>query len=132
MRLILFSFALLFASTVAAMAGPSLAAQQGRWVCLPDDQIAPQVLVDFEENVYRRCDQNTCASYDILAVRPGREATEISFAPGAIMRADDNGSRYTETLIRGGTAITSSGSCTFRGDAPEPDGLEKEELRRRG
>jgi hypothetical protein len=131
MRLILLFFVLLFAATVSAADAPSLVAQQGRWVCLPDDQTAPQVLVDFEENVYRRCDQNTCVSYDILAVRPHAESTEVSFAPGAIMRADDDGSRYTEILTRGGATITSSGSCTFRGNEPEPDAFEKEELRQR-
>jgi len=54
-----------------ALAAPLLSVQQGRWVCLLDDQSAPQVLVDFTENVYRRCDQNTCVTYDILAVRQG-------------------------------------------------------------
>ncbi len=131
MRLFFLSLALLVAATVAAAAAPSLAAQQGRWVCLPDDQAAPQVLVDFEENVYRRCDQNTCVSYDILAVRPKANSTEVAFAPGAVMRADDNGGRYTETLIRGGTPITSSGTCAFRSNAPEPDGFDNEELRER-
>ncbi len=122
---------MLFAATSIAAAAPSLAAQEGSWVCLPDDQISPQVLVDFEENVYRRCDQNTCASYDILSVRRTDEATEISFAPGAIMRADDDGGRYTEFRTTGGATITSSGGCTFRGNAPEPDGFEKEQLRKR-
>lgn len=131
MRMILLSLAMLFAAIASAAAAPSLAAQQGRWVCLPDDQTAPQVLVDFEENVYRRCDQNTCVSYDILAVRPDREATEVSFAPDAHMHADDGGGRYTEFLTLGNATITSSGSCTFRGNGPEPDGFEKEEMRQR-
>ena len=130
MRLIFLSLALLVAATVAAAAAPSLAAQQGRWVCLPDDQTAPQVLVDFEEKMYRRCDQNTCVSYDILAVRPKADSTEVAFAPGAVMWSDDNGGRYTETLTRGGTPNTSSGTCAYRGDAPEPDGFEKQEMRR--
>jgi len=129
MRLIILSLTLLFAATAIAAAAPSLAAQEGSWVCLPDDQTAPQVLVDFEENVYRRCDQNTCSSYDILAVRPHPDATEISFSPGAHMRADDDGARYTESVTRGGATITSSGSCTFRG--LDPDAFEKEEMRRR-
>ena len=87
MRLIVLSLAILLAATSIAAAAPSLAAQEGRWVCLPDDQTAPQVLVDFEENVYRRCDQNTCTNYDILTVQRDAKTTEISFAPGAIMRA---------------------------------------------
>lgn len=132
MRLIFLALAMLLTATSIAAAAPSLAAQEGRWVCLPDEQTAPQVLVDFEENVYRRCDQNTCVSYDILAVRPHSEATEVSFAPGAIMRADDDGSRYTEFLTAGGATITSSGGCTFRGGAPEPDAFEKEKTRQSG
>ncbi len=90
-----------------------------------------RAVVDFEDKVYRRCDQNTCVSYDILFVRPHAESTEVSFAPSAIMRADDDGSRYTETLTIGGTPITSSGTCAFRGGDPEPDGFEQEELRQR-
>lgn len=131
MRLILLSLTLLFAATSIAAAAPSLAAQEGSWVCLPDDQSAPQVLVDFEENVYRRCDQNTCSQYDILAVRRASDTTEISFAPGAMLRADDGGNRYTEIRITGGKTITASGACTFRGLEPEPGELRKEELRRR-
>jgi len=131
MRLIVLSLTLLFAATAIAAAAPSLAAQEGSWICLPDDQTAPQVLVDFEENVYRRCDQNTCSSYDILAVRRLPDATEISFAPGAILRADDGGSRYTEIRTTGGATITSSGGCTFRGNEAEPEALEKEEMRQR-
>ena len=118
MRSIFLSLAILFAATSIAAAAPSLAAQEGSWICLPDDRTAPQLLVDFEENVYRRCDQNTCASYDILAVRRYRDATEVSFAPGAVMRADDDGSRYTEIRTIGGATITSSGACTFRGNGP--------------
>lgn len=131
MRLIILSLTILIAATSIAAATPSLAAQEGRWVCLPDDQTAPQVLVDFEENIYRRCDQNTCTSYDILSVRRHPEATEVSFAPGAILRADDDGARYTEILNRGGSTITSTGSCSFRGNEPEPDAFEKEEMRQR-
>ncbi len=126
MRSIFLSLAMLFAATSIAAAAPSLAAQEGSWICLPDDQTAPQVLVDFEENVYRRCDQNTCSSYDILAVRRHPDATEISFAPGAVLRADDDGSRYTEIRTTGGATITSSGGCTFRGQEPEPGAFEKE------
>ncbi len=132
MRILVFSLAVLFAVTTVAAAAPSLSVQQGRWVCLPDDQVSPQVLVDFEENAYRRCDQNTCVSYDILAVRPQADSIELTFAPGAIMRTDNDGGRYTETLTRSGTAITSSGTCTFRGDATEPDVFDNELLPRGG
>ncbi len=131
MRLIVLSLAMLFAATSIAAAAPSLAAQEGSWICLPDDQIAPQVLVDFEENIYRRCDQNTCSQYDILGVQRYPDATEVSFAPGAIMRADDDGSRYTETVSFGNLTITSSGACTFRSSEPDPDTFEKEEMRQR-
>lgn len=132
MRMILISLVLLLAATSIAAAAPSLAAQQGRWACLPDDKTAPQVYVDFEENIYRRCDQNICSQYDILAVRQKPEATEVAFAPGAFMSADDNGRRYTETLKLGETTITTSGACSFRGNEPEPDALEKVETRQRG
>ena len=132
MRMILLSLAMLMVATSVAMAAPSLAAQEGSWICLSDDPIAPQVLVDFEENIYRRCDQNTCSLYDILGVRRHRNTTEVSFAPGASMRADDDGSRYTETLVLGNAMITSSGECTFRGKEPEPDAFEKGEPRRGG
>ena len=132
MRMILLSLAMLFAATSIANAAPSLAAQEGRWFCLPDDQTAPQVSVDFEEKVYRRCDQYICAGYDILSVRRHQDATEVAFTPGAFMRADDDGSRYTETLTFGSTTITSSGACSFRGLEPELDAFEKEKLRRGG
>jgi hypothetical protein len=132
MRFILLSFAILLAATSIAAAAPSLAAQEGSWVCLPDDRTAPQVLVDFEENVYRRCDQNTCSSYDILAVRRHADTTEISYAPGAVMRADDDGSRYTEIRSTGAATITSSGTCSFRGQEREPRVPGKNEVRQRG
>ncbi|NKB49074.1 MAG: hypothetical protein GKS02_06890 [Alphaproteobacteria bacterium] len=136
MRIILLCLTLLLATTsigaaTPALATPSLAAQEGSWVCLPDDQTAPQVFVDFEEKIYRRCDQNICSMYDILGVRPTSDATEVSFAPGAKMRADDDGARYTETIAFGNATITSSGACTFRGNEPEPETFEKEEMGKR-
>jgi hypothetical protein len=117
------------AATAIASAAPSLAAQEGSWVCLPDDQTAPQVFVDFEENIYRRCDQNICSQYDILAVRQKPDATEISFSATAIFSADDAGGRYQESLKFGDAILTTSGACTFRGDEPEPDVIEIEEMR---
>ncbi len=98
MRLIFLSFALLLAAVSTASGAPSLAAQEGQWVCLPDDQTAPQIMVDFEERVYRRCDQNTCSLYDIVGVHRRDAATEIAFAPGALLRTGDSGGRYIETL----------------------------------
>lgn len=115
MRAIFFAFALFAASAAPSLAdAPSLAAQDGAWVCLPDDDTAPQVYVDFEENVYRRCDQNICSLYDIASVRRSSGKTEIAFAPGAVMSADDDGSRYTESLVFGATTVTSTGRCSFR------------------
>ncbi|MFT5181339.1 MAG: hypothetical protein ACI8S3_001221 [Alphaproteobacteria bacterium] len=131
MRLIFLTLTILFAATSIGLAAPSLAAQEGSWICLPDDQVAPQVFVDFEENIYRRCDQNICSQYDILAVRKKPEATEVAFAPGAVMSADDDGSRYTETLKQGDITSTTSGACTFRGSGPEPEIFEKEKMRQR-
>ncbi|MDA0653285.1 MAG: hypothetical protein O3C49_08425, partial [Proteobacteria bacterium] len=116
MRWIFLSLILFFAATSIAAAAPSLAAREGQWVCLPDDDTAPQVLGDFEENIYRRCDQYSCSQYDILGVRQLPEATEVAFASGAILSADDDGGRYTETLDFGDTAISASGTCSFRGD----------------
>jgi hypothetical protein len=127
---------LLAATSIAAAAPsptaqPSLAAQEGSWICLPDDQTAPQVFVDFEENIYRRCDQNICSQYEILAVRRKPDATEISFAPTAKFSADDAGGRYQESLKFGDAILTTSGACTFRDPAPEPDAFEREEMRKR-
>ena len=99
-----------------ALAAPSLAERMGRWVCLPDDPAAPQILVDFEEGVYRRCDQNICSQYDILSVRRLPEATEVAFAPGAMLRTGDAGGRYTETRITGGATLTMAGMCSFQDD----------------
>jgi len=131
MRTASLSLAVLLAAATTAAAA-SLAAQEGRWVCLPDDPAAPQVMVDFEERLYRRCDQNTCASYDILSVRHHAGATEIAFAPGAILHADDAGARYREIRVTGGATITASGGCTFRGYGPDSDALGKEHVRQRG
>lgn len=131
MRLIFFTIAMFLAATSIASATPSLAAQEGSWICVPDDQTAPQVFIDFEENIYRRCDQNICSQYEILAVRQKPDTTEISFTPKAIFSADDAGGRYGETLKLGNTIVTTSGACTFRGNQPEPDVLEKEEIRKR-
>lgn len=125
MRLIILCLTLLFAATTIVAAAPSETPQGGSWVCLPDDQTAPQVLVDLEENIYRRCDQSTCASYNILGVQRHPKATQISFAPGAIMRVADDGSRYTEILDAGGAAITSSGTCTQRVSEPDTAKVNK-------
>lgn len=131
MKLICLTIAMLLATTAIASAAPSLAAQEGSWICVPDDQTAPQVFVDFEENIYRRCDQNICSQYEILAVRQKPETTEISFTPNAIFSADDAGGRYQESLKLGDTIVTTSGACIFRGNQPEPDVFEKEEMRKR-
>lgn len=123
MRLFLSSLVIALAASPLA-AAPSLTAQLGRWVCLPDDRTAPQVLVDFEERVYRRCDQNTCTTYDILAVRPAGDALEIAFAPQAYMRVSDDGARYHERMTVGDTIVRTAGSCRFRGDAPDPGAVD--------
>ena len=116
MRTLLVAMALLLAFPSPTSAAPALADRDGSWVCLPDEQTAPQVLIDFTENIYRRCDQNTCSLYDIVVVRQEGEVVEISFAAHARLRADNAGGRYTETLKFGETTITSSGSCSFRGN----------------
>lgn len=131
MRLIFLALTMLLAATAIASAAPSLAAQEGSWICLPNDQAAPQVFIDFEENIYRRCDQNICSQYEILAVRQKAEATEISFTANAVFSADDAGGRYQESLKFGDTILTTSGACTFRGNKPEPDAFEREEMRKR-
>ena len=126
MRRILFILAMFLAFLTAAGATPQLSSQTGRWVCLPDSEVAPQVLVDFEEKAYRRCDQNTCVSYDILAVRRHGDLTEIAFAPDAVMRAADDGARYSEVLQRGETTLITSGACTFRDEATAIDTIEED------
>lgn len=120
MRLILLTFSIVFVLSSAAVAAPSLFAQEGKWVCLPDDSLAPQVLIDFEENVYRRCDQNTCSLYDILDVQRQAAGTVVSFAPGASLVVPNSGGRYTESLTLGASKITSTGECSFQNIEPEP------------
>lgn len=132
MRAILFTLLSLLATTPAAAAGPSLAAQDGRWVCLPDDPAAPQVLVDFEENAYRRCDQNTCTSYDIQSVRRHGAVTEILFAPDSRLRAIDTGGQFTELRKAGDAIVVSTGTCAHRGDGLDADGIDNGAIQRDG
>ena len=133
MKTLVLAFVCTLAAISAAAAGePSVADQKGVWVCLPDDPAAPQVYVDFEENVYRRCDPNICSSYEILNIRRRSHINYIWFTPDAQMQVDDAGNRYTETMAFGASVVTSTGECKFRGAESEPDRFEREELRRNG
>ncbi len=97
----------------------------GRWICEPDNPAWPQVLVDFEESAYRRCDQNTCVSYPIPNIEQHTDAVVLAFAPGAFMRVPDTGGRYRETLSTSGQLMHMRGQCAYRGtsDIPDPDAV---------
>jgi hypothetical protein len=95
-------------STVQAMTFDDAA---GRWLCRPTDPLWPQILVDFEEDAYRRCDQNTCVSYVIAAFETGPDATTIRFGGDANLVVRRDGSAYFETLFVGDGTVHRRGAC---------------------
>lgn len=112
-----FSAILLLAALEAH--GAPFDAADGQWLCLPDAPHWPQILVDFEENAYRRCDQNTCTSYDIAAFEPGRETVTVVFGAGARFTVRRDGDAYLETIRIGANESHTRGACTLR-DSDEP------------
>lgn len=105
----------------AAVADTSrLTEKSGRWVCHPDDAAWPQVLIDFTEDAYRRCDQNTCVTYAIHNLHSDidgtSDAVRIQFGENGQMTTDDHGGAYWERLVRAGMTTETTGVCAFRGD----------------
>ena len=93
----------------------SLMDRTGRWICEPDNPVWPQILIDFEEDAYRRCDQNTCVTYPIVSiVAEGGEVT-VRFAPGAVLRTRHQGGPYREQMPVIGSTLVKIGACAFRG-----------------
>jgi hypothetical protein len=62
------SAAVVFVAQAALADEARLSECSGRWVCQPDNAAWPQVLIDFTEDAYRRCDQNTCVTCSIGTV----------------------------------------------------------------
>ncbi len=109
------------AATVAFSAQTALAADArlndgaGRWVCQPDKADWPQVLIDFTEDAYRRCDQNTCVTYSIGTVHLDDMTARIEFAPHATFKTANSGGSYQETIKIAGATLQTSGVCAYRG-----------------
>lgn len=114
---------LLLAVSLCLMVTPSLAGQArftdaaGRWVCQPDQAAWPQVLIDFTEDAYRRCDQNTCVTYKLGTPTATDGMFRIRFSPGGDFETADTGGPYRETIVVAGQTIRTTGHCAFRGVA---------------
>jgi hypothetical protein len=89
----------------------------GRWVCKPDQPHWPQILIDFTDKAYRRCDQNTCVSYDIESLQIENSAAIIGFAPRAVLKTGETGGTYRETMYLGDQVTEITGFCAFRADS---------------
>lgn len=112
---ILASVIVSFALTAPALA-QSFSQQDGRWACRPDQGYVPQVLVDFDEGLYRRCDESTCTEYHILsATGDGNGKVRIAFTKASYFEADTAGVEFAEFLTVGPRTIVSRGSCEFMG-----------------
>lgn len=98
---------------------PRLTDMSGRWVCQPDNPAWPQLLIDFTEEAYRRCDQNTCVTYGIESLQTDagseHDIVHIRFAENGELETRDLGGTYRETLILTGAIIETTGSCQYRG-----------------
>lgn len=103
------------AAQTALAADPRFSDAAGRWVCHPDQPEWPQVLIDFTEDAYRRCDQNTCVSYPLDKLALENSRIHIQFAPHGDFESADTGGEYRELIVLAGTGIETSGMCTFRG-----------------
>lgn len=99
---------------VTATAAPALSDGSGQWLCLPEDWRNPQVQIDFDERVYRRCDQHTCSTFDLTPIQRDGDVVVFTFGETGEMRAAPDGTRYVETVMVGGEIISSRGSCSFR------------------
>lgn len=104
----------LSAQTVLA-SDAGLSDATGRWVCQPDQAGWPQVLIDFAEDAYRRCDQNTCVTYPLGNPVHKDGMVHIQFAPNGGFDTSNAGGRYVERIDQSGTISRTAGICTFRG-----------------
>lgn len=111
----------LFMIVQAAVADTTrLTEKSGRWVCQPDNPAWPQVLIDFSEDAYRRCDQNTCVTYEIRDLQAdtsgASQTVQILFGESSHMTTEDRGGVYRERLERAGMTTKTTGVCAYRGD----------------
>lgn len=103
-----------------------LTEQSGRWVCHPTSPAWPQILIDFTEKAYRRCDQNTCVTYPLHEIRPGTDGNsstvEVRFGAQGRLITGDYGGAYQEHLVNAGMTTRTMGHCGYRGhgDIYEP------------
>lgn len=106
----------LLLSAGAVQAGTQgLTDRNGRWICTPANPAWPQVLIDFEEDAYRRCDQNTCVTYPIMNISADEGGVRINFSHDAALRTQDAGGPYRESMTVAGTALVTTGQCAFHG-----------------
>ena len=87
----------------------------GRWVCQPAQPEWPQVLIDYTEDAYRRCDQNTCVTYPLDELTLENSRIHIRFAPHGDFETGDTGGKYREVIVLAGNEIETHGVCSFRG-----------------
>jgi len=111
----------LLAATLCLMIQPALASEArlsdgvGRWVCQPDRPAWPQVLIDFADDAYRRCDQSTCVTYPLGSPTLEDGMVHIQFAPNGGFDTADTGGRYREMIVLSEQTIETTGRCDFRG-----------------
>jgi hypothetical protein len=99
----------------ALASDPRLSDATGRWVCQPDQAAWPQVLIDFEDDAYRRCDQNTCVTYALGNPAHKDGMVHIQFAPNGGFDTSDAGGRYIERIDQSGKISETTGTFAFRG-----------------
>lgn len=115
MRLSLLATVLCLSVQTAMAADARLSDGAGRWVCQPDRPEWPQILIDFTEDAYRRCDQNTCVTYPLEAAVLDNGRFHIHFAPHADFETTNAGGLYRELIVLGGNRVETTGVCAFRG-----------------
>jgi hypothetical protein len=115
-RAFLPALVLLFAATPAFAV--SVADATGRWICRPADPAWPQILIDHTEDAYRRCDQNTCVTFEIASIEADTARVTVHFGAGNHLAVASDGADYFETLRIGDAIVHTSGACAFNGDAP--------------
>lgn len=110
----------LLAAMLCTTIQPALASEArlsdfaGRWVCQPDQAAWPQVLLDFADDAYRRCDQNTCVTYPLGIPMIKDGMAHVRFAPNGDFKTTNTGGPYRETIVLSGQVVETSGHCEFR------------------
>lgn len=108
-----------FVATAAA--DPAISDASGLWNCLPERSGQPQIQIDFNEKVYRRCDQHICSTYELAPVEAADAGVRISFGGIGAFVASAGGRRYTETVTVGEARVVNHGHCEHRAaDGGEP------------